>query len=159
MAANYRISDDKGEEVVTARSVWALVDIDKRKILRPTALPIQVEPYSGDSVGDIPNKVTIPTNVPMEEVFQYPVKYSGLDNNGHLNNARYGDICCDVLSISEWEFAELQHFRITYLQEAKYGDEISILRSPVTSEGVFIRGQSDENEKVFFEACLDFKAI
>lgn len=152
---DYRIFDSSSIEIASARSIWALVDIDKRKILRPTALPIQVEPYHGDSVGSMPNKVVIPSGLYMEEVYRYQVRYSGLDNNNHLNNARYGDLCCDVLSLNEWEVSDLQRFRITYIQEAKFGDEISICRSPVTSEGVFVRGQGGGT--VFFEACLLFE--
>ncbi|MCL6605242.1 MAG: acyl-ACP thioesterase [Paenibacillus sp.] len=152
---DYRIFDELGTEVATARSIWALVDIDKRKILRPTALPIHVEPYNGDSVGAVPNKVTIPVDVPLEEAYQHLVRYSGLDNNGHLNNARYGDICCDVLSLAEWEGHELKSFQITYIQEAKFGDNLTILRSPINEDRVLVRGQ--DGDKVFFEASLNFR--
>lgn len=151
---DYRIFDKESLEIASARSIWALVDIDKRKILRPNALPVQVEPYIDDSVGEIPSKVTIPLDIPMEEAYTHEVRYSGLDNNGHLNNAKYGDLCCDTLSIAEWEGTELTRFRITYVQEAKLGDMIRISRSPLTSEGIFLRGQEDDT--VFFEACLEF---
>jgi len=77
--------------------------------------------------------------------------------DGHLNNARYGDICCDVLSLLEWDGTELKRFRITYLQEAKFGDELIIYRSKVTDDGVYVRGQNSDT--VFFEACLELKII
>lgn len=151
---DYRIVDGNGTEIAAARSIWALVDIDKRKILRPSALPIAVEPYLDDSVGSLPVKVTIPEDAELAEAYRYQVKYSGLDNNGHLNNARYVDLCCDVLTLEEWGEAELAGMQITYAQEAKYGDEITIWRSPQTETGIYVRGQA--GEKVFFEACLTF---
>lgn len=154
---DYRIFDSKVKEIAVARSIWALVDIDKRKILRPSALPIPIHHYNEDSVGTMPNKVLIPEEINMLEVFKYQVRYSGLDNNGHLNNVRYGDLCCDVLSLAEWEHAELEHFHITYLQEAKFGDELSILRSEATNGGVYIRGQCDN--QVIFEASLRLSSM
>jgi acyl-ACP thioesterase len=152
---DYRIFDDNAVEIAAARSIWALVDIDKRKILRPSALPIKVEPYLEDSVGVMPDKVIIPADVPLHEAYPYQVRYSGLDNNGHLNNARYVDICCDALTLEEWEESKISGLQITYAQEAKYGDSFNILRSSRTKDGVYVRGQS--KDRIFFEACLRFE--
>ncbi|MCE3198663.1 acyl-[acyl-carrier-protein] thioesterase [Paenibacillus sonchi] len=151
---DYRIFDSSQIEIATARSVWALVDIAKRKILRPSALPVKVEHYTGDSVGSMPQKVTIPPELSLVEAYRYQVRYSGLDNNSHLNNARYGELCTDTLSLKEWEQLKLAGFRISYLQEATFGEEMVILRTPITDQGMFVRGQSGET--VFFEACLKF---
>lgn len=151
---DYRIFDGEGIEIATSRSIWALVDIE-RKILRPNALPVQVVHYNGDSVGDFPAKLSIPSDISMEKAYSYKVRYSGLDNNGHLNNARYGDLCCDALSLSEWDTTEITRFRITYIQEAKFGDEMTILRSPVTDGGIYVRGEN--SDAVFFEACIELE--
>lgn len=152
---DYRIFDGDNIEIAKARTIWALVDIEKRKILRPNALPVKVEHYSDDSVGDFPVKVSIPSDIAMKAVYQYQVRYSGLDSNGHLNNACYGDLCCDALSLTEWNDTELKHFQITYLQEAKFGDEMTILRSRLTDEGVYIRGEAGDT--VFFEGLFTFE--
>ena len=149
---DYRILDGSGIEIASARSLWALVDITKRKVLRPNALPGKVEHYTEDSVGEMPEKVSIPAEIPLSEVFRYEVRYSGLDNYGHLNNARYGDICCDTLSLQEWEGKRLSRFQITYIQEAKYGEEMTILVSPITTDKVYIRGQGEG--VIYFEALL-----
>lgn len=154
---DYRIFDGDKIEIAKARTIWALVDIEKRKILRPNALPVEVRHYNEDSVGDFPIKVSIPSDITMEEAYRYQVRYSGLDTNGHLNNARYGDLCCDVLSLSDWNDTEIKGFRITYLQEAKFGDELMILSSQVTDAGIYVRGQNSET--VFFEACLELKTV
>lgn len=151
---DYRIFDENNVEIAAARSIWALVDMDKRKILRPSALPITVDPYLEDSVGSLPEKVTITDDVNMEEAYKYQVRYSGLDNNGHLNNARYVDLCCDVLTLEEWEESTLRGFHITYAQEATFGEEIVLERSSLTEDGIYVRGRGDN--RVFFEACLLF---
>jgi hypothetical protein len=62
-----------------------------------------------------------------------------------------------VLSLSEWDTSEITCFRITYLQEAKFGDELTILRSAVTDDGIYVRGQNSDT--VFFEACVALKNV
>jgi len=95
--------------------------------------------------------------ITMEEAYRYQVRHSGLDSNGHLNNARYGDLCCDALTLAEWDNAEFTRFRITYLQEAKFGDELTILRSAVTDDGIYVRGQNSDT--VYYEACIALKSV
>nr|WP_223068884.1 acyl-ACP thioesterase domain-containing protein [Paenibacillus caui] len=149
---DYRVFGAEEEEVAAGRSIWALVDIHKRRILRPTALPVQVEAYTGDSVGNMPEKVAIPQNIELSEAFQYEVRYSGLDINGHLNNARYADLCYDALTAGELQTLDLRRFQITYIKESKRGDNLCILRSALTDGRIFIRGQAEDT--VYFEACL-----
>lgn len=152
---DYRIFDEHNHEIASARSIWALVDTAKRKILRPSALPVEVEHYTQDSVGEPPEKVSVPSEVLMEEVYTYQVRYSGLDNNGHLNNAKYGDLCCDVLSLEEWEGRSIKGFSITYLQEATYGQEIKVMRSLLINEETYVQGFS--GDVILFTARLFFE--
>ncbi|CAM4490541.1 acyl-[acyl-carrier-protein] thioesterase [Paenibacillus typhae] len=149
---DYRIFDQDQVEIAVARSIWALVDIEKRRILRPSDLPLSVEHYNGDSVGPLPDKVNIHQDTLLEEAYRYQVRYSGLDTNNHLNNAQYGDICCDVLSLDEWGENELKRFRITFLQEATFGDEMSIWRSPMQDKALFVCGRKGQT---LFEAFLE----
>ncbi|MNB73585.1 Acyl-ACP thioesterase [compost metagenome] len=153
---DYRILDEQdGGEIISARSTWALVDIVKRKILRPSALRADVHHYTGDSVGDMPDKVAIPGELRLEEAYRYQVRYSGLDNYGHLNNAKYGDVCSDALPLEIFRTGQLQRFRITYLQEAAYGDEIAVNVGRADDSEFYLRGM--QGGKVFFEADMELK--
>lgn len=153
---DYRIFDAAEKEIACARSIWALVDTDKRKILRPSALPVEVQHYTGDSVGEPPSKVSLPQEIPLTEVYTSSVRYSGLDQYGHLNNARYGDLCCDALPVEQWSQHELRRFIITYQQEAKHGDEICIHTAVDEANGVtWVRG-ADKAGKVYFEAMMEW---
>lgn len=149
---DYRIFDEQGNEAAVARSVWALVDIHKRKILRPSAMPVQIEAYTADSVGDMPEKCVIPVETALVRAFEYEVKYSGLDINGHLNNARYADLCYDALLEDELTTLSLVRFQITYLKECKWGDKLEVLRSDCEDGKIYVRGQT--TEAVCFDACL-----
>lgn len=152
---DYRVYGQAGEEILSARSTWALVDVIKRKILRPNTLQAEVHHYSGDSVGEMPEKVAIPEGLKLEEVYRYQVRYSGLDNYGHLNNAKYGDVCCDALPLELFRTGKLRQFRITYMHEAAYEDEIEVNLGQINDSEFCLRGA--QGDKVFFEAWMKWE--
>ncbi|WP_238996748.1 acyl-[acyl-carrier-protein] thioesterase [Paenibacillus pinistramenti] len=154
---DYRLKGQNGEQAAAARSTWTLVDIHKRKILRPSALPVEVPPYTEDSVGAMPEKVSIPETIRLEEALAFELKYSSVDINGHVNNARYADFCYDTLTQEELAELELRRFHITYIKETKMGDRLRICRSSLAEGRIYIRGYAgDEAGTVCFEACLYF---
>ncbi|TCZ75274.1 acyl-[acyl-carrier-protein] thioesterase [Paenibacillus albiflavus] len=153
---DFRLFGEGHEQIGQARTVWVLVDLNKRKILRSSAFPFEVAANTTDSIGDAPARVSIPAEIPLEEAYVWKVRYSSIDMNGHLNNARFADICLDALTTAELD-AGLNRFRITYYQEAIMGEEITILRSVHSGSEIYIRGVSAES-KVFFEAMISREA-
>ncbi|MNV73866.1 Acyl-ACP thioesterase [compost metagenome] len=103
----------------------------------------------------MPDKVAIPGELRLEEAYRYQVRYSGLDNYGHLNNAKYGDVCSDALPLEIFRTGQLQRFRITYLQEAAYGDEIAVNVGRADDSEFYLRGM--QGGKTFFEAHMELK--
>ncbi|TVX86788.1 acyl-[acyl-carrier-protein] thioesterase [Paenibacillus agilis] len=167
---DFRVYNAKEETIGQARTVWILVDLNKRRILRASALPYVVEANEEDSVGDIPERVNIADDVELEHTYTLQVRQSSIDMNGHLNNARFADICLDALTPPELE-QRLVRFRISYLQEAVLGDEIQIHRAQIpngenenalnitdlTTE-CFITGQTVEGKR-YFDAYVQLTAV
>lgn len=149
---DYRFYNATGEELGTASSIWALVDIHKRKIMRPSAFPYEV-PVHEEMVGSPLDKKVIPEGSLLKEAFSHTVRYSGLDSNGHLNNARYADLCWDTLTEEELEYKSVSNFKITYHQEARMNDEIIINRSSGENHNIYVQGISPEGTN-FFEAAI-----
>ncbi|MUG67338.1 acyl-ACP thioesterase [Paenibacillus campinasensis] len=149
---DYRWLNERGDEIGSARSVWALVDIRKRKILRPSAFPYEV-PVHAESAGPPPDKKIVPDEAVLEEAYTHTVRYSGIDSNGHLNNARYADLCFDALQPGELEQGDVTGFRITYHHEAKMNDVLHIERSAVEAGTIYFKGNSPEGEN-YFEAAI-----
>lgn len=149
---DYRFSNEAGEEIGTASSVWALVDIHKRKIMRPSAFPYEV-PVHNEIVGQPLDKAVIPEGSLLEDAYSHTVRYSGLDSNGHLNNARYADLCWDTLTLEELEHNKVIRFKITYHQEARLLDDMLLRRSSGDGGVIFVQGISPEGTN-FFEAAI-----
>ncbi|MGZ9583932.1 acyl-[acyl-carrier-protein] thioesterase [Paenibacillus marinisediminis] len=149
---DYRIYGSEQELLAQARTVWVLVDIHKRRILRSSAFPYEVPESSHDSVGDVPNRVELPADVILERVYDMTVRQSSLDMNGHMNNARFADVCLDALTPEQLE-GSVARFHITYHQEAMLGQKYSVFRSATGIGDCFISGTSEEGTR-FFEACV-----
>ncbi len=115
-----------GERVAKLVSLWALVDIDTRRLLRvkDTVLGMEIlEEYPLE----IPGHVRFPDGLSWEEVGSRRVMYSDTDLNCHMNNTNYPDMMCDFIPDIEKSF--VKGFSIGYLHEAKLGETVSVMHA------------------------------
>ncbi|MCG7409667.1 thioesterase [Paenibacillus sp. ACRRX] len=153
---DFRIYGPDQEQVAQARTVWVLVDLNKRRILRASALPYEVQPHTSDSVGEVPERVEIPSNILLDHAYDLKVRQSSIDMNGHMNNTKFADVCLDALTVKRLD-AGITRFRITYHQEARLDEEITVFRScGVDSGSCFVSGRSGEGKK-YFDAEVSLK--
>lgn len=145
-----------GKILGEACSIWALVDIQKRRMLRPSKFPFDVYINEEDSAGEAPDKVTIPEDMPLHESYRSVVRYSGIDANLHLNNSRYADLCMDTLTEEELTGYSCAGFRITYHHEARLGDDMVVKRSELSGGRVYVSGQAEDGSH-YFDAYLLLK--
>ncbi|WP_211745810.1 acyl-ACP thioesterase domain-containing protein [Paenibacillus sp. Marseille-Q4541] len=138
-----------------ARSAWTLVDIHKRKILRPSALPYEIPVVAGDITDGPPAKVSIPLEIEMRKAYEFIATYSLIDSNGHVNNARYADLCYDALSANEVSSLRMERFRITYHREVKQDEQGIVERSELVDQSIWFRG-INHTGKLIFEAQIQF---
>lgn len=150
---DYRLLGEDGSERVTASTAWTLVDLAKRRILRPSAFPFPLPVSSRPASNGVPEKVILPgKESDWQEAESYRVPYSAVDCYGHMNNARYADLCLDLLTPQELQEQELRSLHLTYSREAALGDAIALWRC--ASDGkIFVSGES-ENGRRTFEASL-----
>ncbi|NWL86900.1 acyl-[acyl-carrier-protein] thioesterase [Paenibacillus sp. 79R4] len=153
---DFRIYGKQGERMGQARSIWILVDLEKRRILRPSALPREIPADHEDSVGDAPQKVQIPEGIDLRPAYDYTVRQSSIDMNGHVNNAQFASLGMDALSAEQFA-RDMTHFRITYHQEAMLGETITILTGEDNEQRCWISSRTTD-DRILFEAELEFKA-
>lgn len=150
---DYVVYDAEHQQIAQSRTTWALVDLNKRRILRASAFPYDVPVNNEDSVGEMPEKVVIPEESSLSLAYTLHVRQSSIDMNGHLNNARFADICLDAMTQEELERG-VSRFRITYHKEIILGNQVDVYRS--TGEALnaddhrcFIRGQASDGSTLF----------
>ena len=135
--------DEDGNQIGCASSLWALLDVNTRKMSKPDPV-ICFMPDNSDltpPLGGMPATVAEAAGIPVIAVY-HPV-YTDLDMNQHVNNTRYLDWCCNALGLDVMKSAVLSTFELNYHQEVLPGQEIRTeLRC---SEGQFsFSGFADE---------------
>ncbi len=135
-----------GETVAVARSVWVLLDIVKRCILRPSAIADLGEIPTSDSdsfeIEDV-RRIIEPNSLSRTDVRK--VYYSNLDMNNHLNNTYYSDFIFDCINPDEHISDAGLYLQINYKNEARLGDTLDIMS---------VKSQFDGKNQYDFSANL-----
>lgn len=130
------IDSPGGERLLSAFSLWILVNPATRKILRPRSFPYLL-PYQESQLQTIIGDVSLPKEHGCSETsLSIPVRYSHLDVNQHVNNTVYADFICDALPYDRLSERGIKLMVISFQQEAKWGDVVDITTS-VLSENEF----------------------
>ncbi len=109
----YVFRNASGGEIGRAATLWVLLDLTTRHMIMPDL----VKGYLPDN-SDLIAPLGLPA--PVTEVsgtldtFTRVPCYSDIDLNGHVNNTRYLDWCCDALGISAMRDACISHFAVNY---------------------------------------------
>jgi len=141
-----------GVHIGEAVSVWVLVQLEDRKMLRLAQIPELEGTGGGERNKDIQlSKLRLPEG--MAPVERRLMHYSDTDINGHVNNNRYADFACDAIRadlLEEDTF--VASMQLGYHAECHPGEVIDLLvaRGEQTQ---FVCGV-DENGKSRFDARL-----
>ena len=141
----------RGESIVAeAYSIWALMDINEKKLLPVTAFPYQIEPEQ--PLGpELSARVRFPALNLMEYVGDRKIVYSDIDYNGHMNNTHYPNMLCDFTP--DIRRKKVVGITLSFLREAAYGHTLKVYRTEREGNGYFFR-TVDEAGTACLEAML-----
>lgn len=142
------------EEIAKAYSTWAMLEDQTHRILRPAALPPHVPQFpTPDKSFVFPGKLSCDT---MQPHHVHTVRYSDLDRNNHLNNAKIVDIIADALDFDQHHDKFIREIQVNYQSECVCGEQI-ILSVGQDTEQSYVFGTVDKLVK--FEAALKLRDI
>lgn len=142
------------EMVAQAHSVWALLDLKTRRMLRTSEFSYgftSEEPIKADFI----SRVHIPSSVSMQEAGRRKIVYSDIDYNMHMNNCNYPDMLCDF--VPNVEQLRLRAIALSFVREAGYGQTLRLERGE-REDGYYFRALQDEGG-VCLEAILRLAKI
>lgn len=115
--------DADGRQIGCAGSLWVLLDITTRKMGSPAEIAARM-PDNHDLTAPMGMPATV-EEIPgaATEASRLPV-YTDLDVNGHVNNTRYLDWCCNALGIEVMRNHAMLTFCVNYNQEILPGQEV-----------------------------------
>ena len=139
-----------GKNVGEAVSVWVLVRLEDRKMLRLSQIP-ELDGTSGGERNKDKQlaKLHMPEGMDLAE--RRLMHYSDTDINGHVNNTRYADFACDAIRadlLQEGQF--VSQMQLGYSAECRPGEVIDLLIAR-QEQTCFVHG-IDETGKTRFDA-------
>jgi medium-chain acyl-[acyl-carrier-protein] hydrolase len=119
----FEVKDEEGKIIATANSLWILVNIEKKRPVRVSQDIMAVYGIDGedDPVADIKDIEKLSKH-DYEKIFN--VRYSDIDTNKHVNNAKYVSWAIEVIPMEIILNYSLKRIVVTYEKETKYGDVI-----------------------------------
>ncbi|MFL2099975.1 acyl-[acyl-carrier-protein] thioesterase [Desemzia sp. FAM 23989] len=119
----FKVYGANGEECVTAKTTFALIDREKRKMAR---IPEEiVAPYEVEFNKKLV-RTTKPEKVGAEATStEYRVRFLDIDRNQHVNNSKYFDWALDTLDYEFLTSHDLDYVNIKFEKEVHYGNMIT----------------------------------
>ncbi|MCL2271980.1 MAG: thioesterase [Treponema sp.] len=155
---NYEILDKNNTAIIRASSAWLVVDIEKRRPLRPQAVLTnmpgneELEALSYEN-GDAPLS-SLAERDSLQKIIERKALYTDVDYNGHVNNARYIQWIEDTLDPKLLETAGKMRFDINYLNEILGNETVGIHCAQIEDNIFAFEGRKIEKELAAFRAEL-----
>ena len=121
----YELTAEDGTPLVTGISSWIVADPIARRIIptkRFTLRPPIESRREHDCLGY--GKIAVPDDVQLLD--ERTIRYSDIDGNGHVNNARYGAFLADALP-EVYRGKTFTDVRINFSKEAVLGERMHVL--------------------------------
>lgn len=149
--------DSGGRELFRCISLWVLMDRTSRAMVLPGKSGIRVE---GLTRGD---ELAAPGSLMPRDLDSSAariVRFTDLDVNGHMNNARYFDWIYDLLPAAFHEAHPIREFTIVYASEALEGQELTLSWQILEDGAMQVEGTrtDDGGSHRVFAAKLQFDA-
>lgn len=123
---NYSLCGKDGTLLAEAKSEFTLIDLEKRKIIRPGNIPeIARAGYTSAPENGCPDVEKLCFSADDGTETERKIVYSDIDRNGHLNNTVYYDIMYDLLP-EEYTAKLPGHIAINFTGEAYIGETLTV---------------------------------
>jgi acyl-ACP thioesterase len=132
---DFDMRDAADNPVVGARSCWVIIDMEKRRPLRPQAV-MDTMPLNADKDALLPDRtlaLALEQRSSLERIAERQALYSDVDYNGHVNNVSYIRWIEDTLDSSLLEKASIIRLDVNYLNEV-LADEVTEIWSEQISD-------------------------
>ena len=145
---DFKIMSSDGTVIGAATSTWMILDQATRRpksvdIVRPV---LHLATHQDILEGNPP---FLPPLMDIDTTEIRKVRFSEVDQNGHVNNIRYIDWCLDALS-PEWHGThEIRSMVINYLSEVRADETILIASGPDHEQSHLFQGAREDGKAIF----------
>jgi acyl-ACP thioesterase len=136
----YFVYDKDNNELVKAKSAWAIVEFRTMRVQRPNAYSNEHEFFSVEYPDGVPEKLS---EINGEHVRDFHAEFCDIDINNHVNNSRYINWIENIL-VPRLGEKRISHICANYLAETKIGETLRAFEQ----DNIF-ELRNNENKVVF----------
>lgn len=139
---NFLLTDEAGQRLAYANTIWTLIDTDSGRPVRPT--DEMIAPYILEEKLDMeyaPRKIALPENlIKGEDII---IKPHHLDTNHHVNNGQYVRMALDCLNRD----CRVRQLRTEYKKQSYLNDVLTPYIA-ASAEGIYVVVLKDEQDAI-----------
>lgn len=151
----YQITNEENEVLVDAKTKWAAVKLDTKKIARSSEVSFSGEFLEDKGLVEF-DRVSKLSIDELEYKYTYHCKYSHTDEYKHLNNARYGDLVLDCLDLHDDEV--IDELQINNLSEVPLDCKVNLYSKRI-DDVIEVYGYLIDSDKPSFTSTVKVKKI
>lgn len=154
---NFEIQDTMGQVIGYARTIWMVIDLEKR-----TGVDIASLSYIRDNVNDRPCPIepqsrlrTLRQGVDATYRFQY----IDCDFNRHVNTVRYLELIMNQFDLSYYDNKWLQRLELAFVKETRYGEDAVVRLCETESDNWLVNIMVGDADHVRSRLCFKPRLI
>ena len=156
---DFDIRDKDDIAAVSGRSAWLIVDMEKRRPLRPQSVMDNLPQNEGLNAltTEAGGAAALSERSNLQKTAERQALYTDVDYNGHVNNVRYVQWIEDALDPQLLEKAEKMRLDINYMNEILGGETVELMSAPIDGENCpafAFEGRKKESAQTAFRAEL-----
>lgn len=156
---DFILFDNGGNIFAKSTSAWLLLKSDTKRPVELKSYAVDI-PFQADenALADLPEKLVKP-NIPPAVSEKRKIKYSDIDINRHVNNAKYIEFIIDSFDEEFLTNRKINSAEVSFLSEVRYGDNIEIEVYSQDDNRSFVSGKESGGGKNIFASRLHWKEI
>lgn len=127
------IRNSEGKVIGEAFSTAILIDFEKRRPMRISSTQSEIYGLNGE-LAEVPTLDDLPKIQKEDYKKDYPVRYSDIDSNGHVNNVKYMEMAVDTLPRYILNEYNLFNIKVLFKKETTDGDTLHISSEVIDNE-------------------------
>ncbi|MCD8357569.1 MAG: thioesterase [Clostridia bacterium] len=146
---DFIIKDETGV-IGHAVTVWAIVNLETRRLVRPKSLGLD---FKKQETGQTEMLKAIHAEG-LQPCFDRVVRYSDIDINRHLNNVKAVDILSDAFGLETQEKRWVSQLQVNYIAENTCGTTLNLRRAQGEDGSLCVSAFDGDTEKVQAEVIF-----
>ena len=155
---DFYVKDSSDNILARAVSIWVVIDEKSRRLKKTESIFPGYPPTTKERAIDCKLGRLKPKGK-LIKIYNRKVRYSDIDLNEHLNNAKYVDFIMDAFSIEDHKKHIVRSIEINYSREALPGEDISFYtdRSQAHENIIYMEGINEASGELKFKAQIRFE--